>query len=104
VTCELPYSRAFAGALVFSKEFANIARGMRRWVGRLGALSNKLVSDHEGAIAPTGRRSEDFRAFCGRLQGKGALESSHRFLHSNFEAGFRFANQLDFQHQFDGWR
>jgi hypothetical protein len=27
VTCELPYSRAFAGALVFSKEFQDIASG-----------------------------------------------------------------------------
>jgi hypothetical protein len=66
VTCELPYSRAFAGALVLSKEFVDIAHGMRRWLGRLGALPDKLVWDDEGAIAPRGRRSEDFLAFCGR--------------------------------------
>jgi transposase len=115
VTCELPYSRAFAGALVFSKQFPDIAFGMARCLARLGALPDKLVWDREGAIAPRGRPSEDFLAFCGRLalgwvvldagdcQAKGALERSHRFLHGNFEAGRRFANQLDFQHQLDGW-
>jgi transposase len=115
VTCELPYSRAFAGALVFSKEFSDIAYGMTRCLARLGALPDKLVWDREGAIAPKGRPTEDFLAFCGGFalgwivldagdcQAKGALERSHRFLHGNFEAGRRFANQLDFQHQLDGW-
>jgi transposase len=115
VTCELPYSRAFAGALVFSKEFCDIAYGMARCLARLGALPDRLVWDREGAIAPRGRPTEDFLAFCGRLalgwvildagdcQAKGALERSHRFLHGNFEAGRRFANRLDFQHQLDGW-
>jgi transposase len=115
VTCELPYSRAFAGVLVFSKEFADIAYAMTRCLARLGALPDKLVWDREGAIAPRGRPTDDFLAFCGRFalgwivldagdcQAKGALERSHRFLHSNFEAGRRFANQLDFQHQLDGW-
>jgi transposase len=115
VTCELPYSRAFAGALVFSKEFSDIAFGMARCLARLGALPDKLVWDREGAIAPRGRPTEGFLAFCGRFalgwlildagdcQAKGALERSHRFLHGNFEAGRRFANQLDFQHQLDGW-
>ena len=115
VTCELPYSRAFAGALVFSKEFPDIAFGMARCLARLGALPEKLVWDREGAIAPRGGPTEDFLAFCGQLalgwvildagdcQAKGALERSHRFVHGNFEAGRRFANQLDFQHQLDGW-
>jgi transposase len=115
VTCELPYSRAFAGALVFSKEFADIAFGMARCLVRLGALPAKLVWDREGAIAPKGRPTEDFLAFCGRLalgwvildagdcQAKGALERSHRFVHGNFEAGRRFANPMDFQLQLDEW-
>ena len=42
VTCELPYSRAFSGALVFSKEFSDIAFGMSRCLARLGALPAKL--------------------------------------------------------------
>jgi transposase len=115
VTCELPYSRAFAGALVFSKEFGDIAWGTRRCLERLGALPGKLVWDREGAIAPRGRPTQDFLAFCGELslgwvileagdcQAKGALERSHRFLHGNFEAGRRFANALDFQDQLDRW-
>jgi transposase len=115
VTCELPYSRAFAGTLVFSKEFCDIAFGMKRCLQRLGALPGKLVWDREGAIAPRGRPTEQFLAFCGELalgwvildagdcQAKGALERSHRFLHGNFEAGRRFANPLDFQAQLDGW-
>ena len=115
VTCELPYSRAFAGTLVFSKEFCDIAFGMSRCLARLGALPAKLVWDREGAIAPRGRPTEPFLAFCGQLalgwvildagdcQAKGALERSHRFLHGNFEAGRRFANPLDFQDQLDGW-
>jgi transposase len=115
VTCELPYSRAFAGALVFSKAFCDIAFGMSRCLARLGALPAKLVWDREGAIAPRGRPTEEFLAFCGQLalgwvildagdcQAKGALERSHRFLHGNFEAGRIFANPLDFQAQLDGW-
>jgi transposase len=115
VTCELPYSRVFAGALIFSKEFPDVAFGMARCLARLGALPDKLVWDREGAIAPRGRPTEDFLAFCGRLalgwiilnagdcQAKGALERSHRFLHGNFEAGRRFANPLDFQLQLDEW-
>lgn len=115
VTCELPYSRAFAGALVFSKQFADIAWGMRRCLSRLGALPGKLVWDREGAIAPKGRPTGEFLAFCGELslgwvileagdcQAKGALERSHRFLHGNFEAGRRFAGALDFQDQLDRW-
>ena len=116
VTCKLPYSRAFAGALVFSKEWADIAWGMKRCLGELGALPDKLVWDREGAIhAGGGRPTEAFAGFCGRLalgwiilepgdcQAKGALERDHRFLHGNFEAGRRFANPLDFQAQLDGW-
>jgi transposase len=115
VTAKLPYSRAFAGALVFSKQWPDIAWGMRRCLARLGALPKKVVWDREGSVAPRGRPTEPFLAFCGALavgwivldagdaQAKGALERDHRFLHGNFEAGRRFANQLDFQAQLDAW-
>jgi transposase len=116
VTCKLPYSRAFAGALVFSKEFCDIAWGMSRCLVGLGALPQKLVWDREGAIhAGGGRPTEAFAGFCGRLavgwiildagdcQAKGALERDHRFVHGNFEAGRRFVNELDFQAQLDAW-
>ncbi len=115
VTCELPYSRAFAAALVFSKEFCDIAFGMARCLTRLGALPKKVVWDREGAVAPKGRPTDALLAFCGQLtlgwiildagdcQAKGALERSHRFVHGNFEAGRRFANHVDFQLQLDAW-
>jgi transposase len=116
VTCKLPYSRSFWGALVFSKQWEDIAWGMSRCLARLGALPKKLVWDREGAIhAGSGRPTDEFAAFCGRLalgwifleagdaEAKGALERDHRFLHGNFEAGRRFANELDFQAQLDGW-
>ena len=116
VTCELPYSRAFAGALVFSKEWADIAWGMNRCLGRLGALPKKVVWDREGAIhAGGGRPTDAFAGWCGQLavgwvildagdcQAKGALERTHRFVHGNFEAGRLFANRLDFQAQLDRW-
>jgi transposase len=116
VTCELPYSRAFCGALVFSKEWADIAWGMNRCLRRLGALPQKVVWDREGAIhAGGGRPTGAFAGFCGQLalgwvildpgdcQAKGALERSHRFVHGNFEAGRLFANPLDFQLQLDQW-
>jgi hypothetical protein len=116
VTAELCWSRALAGALVFSKEWPDVAWGMRRCLGRLGGLPERLVWDREGAIhAGGGRPTTDFAAFCGALgvgwvildpgdaQAKGLLERSHRFMRTNFEPGRCFANELDFQDQFDGW-
>ncbi len=116
VTAKLPYSRAFAGALIFSKEFADIASGMNRCLARLGALPKKLVWDREGAIhAGRGRPTEAFAAYCGTLgvgwiileagdcQAKGSLERDHRYVHGNFEAGRSFANPADFQDQLDNW-
>ena len=116
VTAKAPYSRAFAGALIFSKEFTDIGWGMNRCLGRLGALPRKLVWDREGAIhAGGGRPTDAFAAYCGALgvgwiilaagdcQAKGSLERDHRYLHGNFEAGRCFANPADFQGQLDGW-
>ena len=115
VTAELCWSRVIAGALIFSKEAPDILWGLGRSLGRVGALPEKLVWDREGAIAPLGRPTEAFAAFCGQLgvgwvildagdaQAKGLLERSHRFMRSNFEPGRRFANPIDFQLQLDGW-
>lgn len=116
LTAELPFSRAFAAMLIFSKEFQDIAFGMSRCLQRLGALPQKLVWDREGAIHRGGGQPTDaFAGFCGQLpagwiildpgdcQAKGALERTHRFVHGNFEAGRRFANPLDFQDQLDRW-
>jgi hypothetical protein len=116
VTAELCWSRALAGALIFSKQWPDIAWGMRRCLLGLGALPEKLVWDREGAIhAGGGHPTTEFAAFCGALgvgwivldpgdaEAKGVLERSHRFLRTSFEPGRRFANELDFQDQLDGW-
>ncbi|HEV3076507.1 MAG TPA: IS21 family transposase [Thermoanaerobaculia bacterium] len=116
VTVELCWSRIVAGTLVFSKEPPDVLWGLRRNLERIGALPEKLVWDREGAIhAGGGRPTEAFAGFCGQLgagwvilaaadpQAKGVLERSHRFMRSNFEPGRRFANEADFQLQFDGW-
>lgn len=116
VTAELCWSRVIAGALIFSKQAPDILWGLGRCLGRIGALPEKLVWDREGAIhAGGGRPSDEFAAFCGQLgvgwiildagdaQAKGVLERSHRFMRSNFLPGRRFANELDFQLQLDGW-
>jgi transposase len=116
VTAELGWSRALAGALVFSKQAPELLFGMGRCLVGLGALPEKLVWDREGAIhAGGGRPTEEFAGFCGRLavgwlileagdaEAKGLLERSHRFMRTNFEPGRRFANQLDYQAQLDAW-
>jgi hypothetical protein len=68
VTAELGWSRALAGALVFSKQAPDLLWGMSRCLCRLGALAERLVWDREGAIhAGGGRPSEEFAGFCGQL-------------------------------------
>jgi transposase len=115
VTCEVCWSRAIAGTLIFSKEAPDILWGLARSLWRLGGLPEKLVWDRESAIAAGGRPTSEFAAFCGALevgwvilqardpQAKGALERSHRFMRSNFEPGRVFANHLDFQDRLDAW-
>jgi transposase len=116
VTAELCWSRALAGALVFSKQAPDLLFGMARCLARLGALPEQLVWDREGAIhAGGGRPSEEFAGFCGRLavgwiilepadpESKGLLERSHRFMRTNFEPGRRFCSELDYQAQLDSW-
>jgi hypothetical protein len=69
VTAELGYSRTIAGALIFSKEFDDIAFGMARCLTRLGALPETLVWDREGAIhAGAGQPTDAFAGFCGALR------------------------------------
>jgi hypothetical protein len=114
VTAVLGWSRALAGALVFSKQAPDLLWGMSRCLRRLGALPERLVWDREGAIhAGGGRPSEEFAGFCGQLavgwiildagdaEAKGLLERSHRFMRTNFEPGRRFCSALDYQAQLD---
>ena len=116
VTAELGWSRAAAGALVFSKALPDLLWGMNRCLAQLGGLPETVVWDREGAIhAGKGQPTEQFAAYCGQLavgwrilaardpESKGALERTHRFMRSNFEPARSFANQLDYQDQLDGW-
>jgi transposase len=115
VAC-LGYSRAGAGALVFSKRTPDLLAGIRRCLWQLGALPGSLVWDRQAGIhGHGGRPSEEFAAFCGQLkvgwrfcepadpQAKGAVERLQGYAETNFEPGRRFANELDFQDQLDAW-
>jgi len=115
VTSALGYSRAGAGALIFAKQAPDILWGMGCCLTKLGALPETVVWDREAAIAPRGRPSDAFAAFCGALpvgwsiceaadpESKGILERSHRFLRSNFEPGRSFASPEHFQSELDAW-
>lgn len=116
LTCESGFSRAVAGALVFSKALPDLLWGMNRCLGKLGGLPETLVWDREGAIhAGAGHPTEGFAAYCGQLavgwrilaardpEAKGLLERTHRFMRSNFESARCFADHLDYQDQLDRW-
>ena len=115
VAC-LGYSRAGAGALVFSKEAPELLAGIRRCLWSLEALPQTLVWDRQAGLhAGNGRPTEPFAAFCGQLavgwhfcarrdpQAKGCVERLQDFMERSFEPGRTFANELDFQLQLDNW-
>jgi hypothetical protein len=115
VAC-LGYSRAGAGALIFSKQTPDLLWGIRRCLWSLGALPQTLVWDRQSGLhAGGGRPTLEWAAFCGQLrigwsfcerrdpQAKGVVERLQDFLERSFEPGRRFANELDFQLQLDAW-
>ena len=115
VAC-LGYSRAGAGALVFSKQTEDLLWGIGRCLWTLGALPRTLVWDRQSGLhARDGRPTEAFAAFCGQLkvdwhfcapadpQAKGVVERLQDFLERSFEPGRSFANELDYQLQLDDW-
>jgi len=115
VAC-LGYSRAGAGAVIFSKQTPDLLFGIRRCLWSLGALPQTLVWDRQAGLHATGGRpTEDFAAFCGQLrvdwhfcdardpQAKGVVERLQDFLERSFEPGRTFANELDCQLQLDCW-
>jgi transposase len=115
VAC-LGYSRAGAGALVFSKEAPDLLWGIARCLWSFGALPQTLVWDRQAGIhARDGRPTAEFAALCGQLkigwrfcepadpQAKGAVERLQGYLETNFERGRRFANERDYQLQLDAW-
>jgi transposase len=112
----LGYSRAGAGALIFSREAPDILWGIGRCLWSLGGLPRTLVWDREGALhAGGGRPSDALAAFCGQLrvgwhlcdkgdaQAKGAVERLQGYAETNFEPGRVFADERDFQAQLDAW-
>jgi transposase len=112
----LGYSRAGAGALVFSKQAPDVLWGVGRCLWSLGALPELLVWDREGALhAGEGRPTDVYAAFCGQLavdwhfcepadpEAKGLVERLQGYLETNFEPGRLFANELDYQLQLDAW-
>ena len=115
VAC-LGYSRAGAGALVFSKQIPDLLFGIRRCLWSLGALPQTLVWDRQSGLhAGGGRPTVDYAAFCGALrvdwhfcekgdpQAKGVVERLQDFIERSFEPGRCFANELDYQLQLDAW-
>lgn len=115
VAC-LGYSRAGAGALIFSKRAEDILTGITRCLWRLGGLPATLVWDREGALhAGAGRPTDAFAALCGLLrvgwrfcepadpQAKGIVERLQGYMETSFEPGRSFANEIDFAEQMDRW-
>jgi transposase len=115
VAC-LGYSRAGAGALIFSKQTPDLLWGIARCLWSLRALPQTLVWDRQAGIhAHAGRPTSEFAALCGQLkvgwrfcepadpQAKGAVERLQGYLETNFERGRRFVNERDYQLQLDAW-
>jgi transposase len=115
VAC-LGYSRAGAGALIFSKQTPELLFGIRRCLWSLGALPQTLVWDRQAGLhAAGGRPTVEFAAFCGQLrvgwhfcergdpQAKGVVERLQDFIERSFEPGRVAANELDYQLQLDAW-
>jgi hypothetical protein len=112
----LGYSRASAGALIFSKEPPDVLWAICRGVWRPGGLPELLVSDREGALhAGGGRPTDAYARLLGELavghlileprdcQAKGLIENRGRYLRTNFEPGRVFANEPDCQDQLARW-
>jgi transposase len=115
VAC-LGYSRAGAGALIFSRKTEDVLFGVGRCLWSLGALPQTLVWDRESCLhAGRDRPTDAYAAFCGTLrvgwhfcaprdpEAKGAVERLQEFIETSFEPGRTFANELDFQDQLDTW-
>jgi transposase len=116
VVCCLGYSRAGAGALIFSKTTPDLLFGIARCLWSLGALPETLVWDRQSGLhARGGEPTTEFAAFCGALkvgwyfcqrgdpEAKGCVERLQDFIERSFEPGRVFANELDYQLQLDGW-
>ena len=115
VAC-MGYSRAGAGALIFSKEAPDVLWGMGRCLWSLGALPEVLVWDREGCLhAGGGRPTDAYAAFCGQLpvdwhfcsrptrRRRASWSGCRGIWRATSSRAGRFANHLDFQLQLDDW-
>jgi transposase len=115
VAC-LGYSRAGAGALIFSTQTPDLLWGIARCLWQLGGLPGTLVWDRQAGLCTlSGQPTAEFAALCGQLrvgwhfcrrrdpQAKGAVERLQGYLETNFEPGRHFVNERDYQEQLDGW-
>jgi hypothetical protein len=76
VVCCLGYSRAGAGALIFSKEAPDVLWGMTRCVWSLGALPELMVWDREGCLHAGGARpTQDYARGAGGCRSAGTSAS-----------------------------
>jgi hypothetical protein len=105
VAC-LGYSRAGAGALVFTTQVADLLFGIRRCLWSLGVLPETLVWDRQSGLhAHAGRPTAEFAAFCG-TEGRLALLRALRSAGQGRRrppAGLHGA-QLRARPQFANWR
>jgi hypothetical protein len=68
VAC-LGYSRAGAGALIFTKQTPDLLAAIARCLWSLGALPQTLVWDRQSGLhARDGRPTDEFACFCGQLK------------------------------------
>ena len=116
VVATLGYSRAAAGALVFSKEAPDLLWGITRCLWQLGGLPRKLVWDREGALhGGLGRPTEAYAQLLGVLgvgsvfcrardpQAKGVVERFQGYLETSFEPGRASVNEHHYQDELDRW-
>ena len=106
VVCCLGYSRAGAGALIFSKEAPDIFWGMGRCLWSAGGVAGAAGVGSRGRICTpaAAARPRPSPRFCGQLavgwyfcdagdaQAKGVRRALQGFMETNFEPGRRFAN------------
>ena len=109
VAC-LGYSRAGAGALIFSKQTPDLLYGIGRCLWRWAGCRRRWcgIARRRCTPAAAARRPRSPR-FCGHLQvgwhfceprdpqAKGVVERLQGYLETSFEPGRAFANELDFQ-------
>jgi transposase len=115
VAC-LGYSRAGAGALIFTKQRPHLLPGIRRDLWSPGRAPEdaglgppgrhpRATRDRPTSSPRSAASSESTWRFCERAdrQAKGAVERMQDFIERSFEPGRTFANELDFQLQLDLW-